>query len=604
MVLAYSHSEWFVPSLGTLTDPERQPPRVCMWHNSRRAPKSKGAHLVKCSIPIGSQDAEEASHLVEALRNVPEGGQEFLDHLRQISSLLLCKRVHRSENAQTIYNFWVEELRTRVPSTNATSLRQSPPIRNPSVNRRTSSDVILELGISIGSTFRCHGQTKTAAQCTNWISRKNGDRISAISRELAEDWRHSSKLLELLEELSGLIMCRRYHQDQARVKLNEWEKIVESMSAPDESPQAHNAPPPRTPTRESRILSRVPATVDKAETAETPETISSSVWTSPRQLWSPMSNVTTPSSGLDTPSTPESLPASDRSIRREIGRQREDLNTSPTPIARRTRSITERNLAGPSVPVETRAVFKPITTYKSPLQTAEYVMEKITAKISANEKAAGFVYGYRRSGCELIKIGTTTRTVAQRMSEIRRECRYESKVVFEIYTKHAMKVEKLVHRHLYSQNRHECLIDAACNGGKGCHKKHKEWFEGVSDDYAVSVAQAWVDWISLEPYDHEGVLKVEWVQQTKLFELRASGDIWMRWTKITAVKEEIKDEITEECISLAEIKKEEVIEITPGPSGEPQLPRYGLSVTVTEIIEDNHSVLARNSFPALEDVFA
>jgi len=226
---------------------------------------------------------------------------------------------------------------------------------------------------------------------------------------------------------------------------------------------------------------------------------------------------------------------------------------------------------------------------KSPLEAAQHVMEKIKQRISKAETASGFVYGFRRPGCDLIKIGMTTKTVAERLRAIGTQCNYTPTVVFRVATNHAMKVEHLVHRQFYRQNRRECLVNDLCNNGSGCPSKHREWFEGVSDTYAETVVRAWVSWINLEPYDMDGYLKRAWVFQTKIFDLSASGDIWMRWTKITLVKE-VKKEVKDEALDAA-IKTEKALSVLSGLSSQLVPPKSEVSVTTAEIRE-GISVLA------------
>jgi hypothetical protein len=228
-------------------------------------------------------------------------------------------------------------------------------------------------------------------------------------------------------------------------------------------------------------------------------------------------------------------------------------------------------------------------------------MEKIMEKISKAEFAPGFVYGFRRSGCPLIKIGTTNKSVAERLRAIGTRCNYTPTVVFQVPTNHAMKVEHLVHRHLYRQNRRECLVNGLCNNGNGCPTRHKEWFEGASDTYAEDVVKAWVGWINLEPYDKDGYLKEAWVFQTKVFNLSDSGDIWMRWAKITLV--EVKKEAKDESLDAA-IKTEKVLSVLPGLSSQLFPPKPEFSVTTTEIRGDLSGLAAPVSVSSPVNVLA
>lgn len=566
MVLAYSHSEWFVPSLQDLIDPEKISPRRCVWHKSRRSPKSDGAQLVKCSCRIAEQDAKKADQLLRNLRDGFDNETRCLRVLRVLSPLLLCKNIHRALNVEAVFDSWTTEwkLNARNPTGEASTQNARPSSSQHQVRKITAVEVLERLGITTKSPIQCHGRGKRIDHCGNWISRSNGERIGVISRELAGDWCLSNTVLKVLEELSGLVMCQLWHQDQAPSKLKEWITIMEYKEA-SKKPQFYNsAVHPQTPIRQSTRYS----------TIDTPETQTSPVWTSPRRSRTPLSTATTPDSILPSGSPTHPLTGA---------RHREQSCVSPTPISSRTRSNINNGPDQSAASATNSFSFEPLSTTKSPLKAAEYVMEKIKEKISTRELLSGFVYGFRRPGCDLIKIGTTTTKVAERMRRIATQCNYTPIVVFEVATKYAMKVEHLVHRQLYRQNRRECMIDSLCNGGRGCASRHKEWFEGVSDMYAEAVVRAWVRWINLEPYDAEGFLKPAWIIQTKLFNLNATGDIWMRWTEIALVKVP-KEEPKEEAINVA-IKAEKVLRTARELSSQLAPPKSKVSTTLSEIRE-------------------
>lgn len=110
-----------------------------------------------------------------------------------------------------------------------------------------------------------------------------------------------------------------------------------------------------------------------------------------------------------------------------------------------------------------------------------------------------------------------------------------------------MKVEKLVHLHLYKERRKEVLLNGVCNDGKGCTQKHQEWFD-VTVEYARSVVNIWAEWIQLEPYDNAGSLKSEWVQAFKIINWQMSDFEKTSWTKITSpitpsLKKEDEDKV-------------------------------------------------------------
>lgn len=572
MALSYSHSEWFVPSLQDLRDPEGSSTRRCVWHKSRRTPKSDGAHLVRCLNPIGQQDARRADQLLEDLRKAPDGGKDCLSILRELSSLSLCSGVHRSANAETIYNFWSSESKASTPAPEAPRPTPKLPTPKPPVLRITSTEVLEQLGITTGIRTPCHGRQQRGGGCGNWINKGNGERITSIARVLAEDLSLSSTALKLLEELSGLVMCLRWHQDQAPLKLKDWTTLIKSKEASANASQTNKVTAaPRTPPRQ---LSRY-------REIETPETNVSALWTSPRQSRSPESAATTPDSSPSLGRTTIRPPIENSLHQPVFGRLRDQSSPTTSPTSTRTRAAVRDSRNGPTTLASDSSAFEPLPTAKSPLEAARHVMEKIKEKISKAEFASGFVYGFRRPGCDLIKIGYTTKTAAERLRAIGRQCKYTPSLVFTVATNHAHKVEHLVHRQFYRQNRRESLINCLCNNGRGCPTKHKEWFEGVSDTYAEAAVRAWVSWISLEPYDNAGFLKETWVAQTKIFDLSAPGDIWMRWTKITLVKE-VKKEVRDEALDSA-IKTEKVLSVVSELSSQLVPPKSEVLVTTAEV---------------------
>lgn len=54
---------------------------------------------------------------------------------------------------------------------------------------------------------------------------------------------------------------------------------------------------------------------------------------------------------------------------------------------------------------------------------------------------------------------------------------------------------------------------------QGCARPHREWFE-TSACLAIKVARHWVEWMrTAEPYDGDGLLKTEWRNRLRRFEI-------------------------------------------------------------------------------------
>jgi hypothetical protein len=516
MALSSPPRESFVPSFATLTDPDKPVIQKCIWHSSgrvsRRDSRVEGLP-VRCSSWIEERYIPEVTRHLAKLRSGVAHAKERLDILWELSSLLLCQNHYRS-NAETVFDIWVAEI--YCPRRVSATHEVPQPARLPTLTCPHTPDAVLErLGITIGTDAKCHGLTVRGAHCTYPIRRSNRERIITIANSLARDWSPSNAARDLLEELSGLIMCVRFHRDQAPTKLMHWTALLNSD--PDQPPRiaVRTTTDPYIPPRPVRQRSYLDETQRIAGMPRTPS----------RRLQSPVSVVTTPERRFNPHNSIRSTDSNESTAVQRI-------QTSDSPVSSRTRPSTTGQY-DPTPILDPVHNFEPLTTVKTPIQVARYVMAKIEDRISPAEKPSGFVYGFRRPGCDLIKIGVTNKTVYERINTIGRSCKYNPIVVFAVETKHAMKVEHLVHRQLHRQNRRECLVSGRCNNGRGCPSKHKEWFEGVSDAYAENVVRAWARWIERDPYDVDGYLKNVWVMEAQRFDLSAQGDIWRRWTSTT-----------------------------------------------------------------------
>jgi hypothetical protein len=106
--------------------------------------------------------------------------------------------------------------------------------------------------------------------------------------------------------------------------------------------------------------------------------------------------------------------------------------------------------------------------------------------------------------------------------------------VFEFETRHAMKVEHLVQKHLAAERRKEDVSRYEGPGRCNVHTEHIEWFE-VDDERAVAVVQGWVRFMDLEPFEENAddmvwELKLKWWAKLANFGMNHDeGDKWLRW---------------------------------------------------------------------------
>lgn len=175
----------------------------------------------------------------------------------------------------------------------------------------------------------------------------------------------------------------------------------------------------------------------------------------------------------------------------------------------------------------------------------------ITRPLKKRERTPGYIYGFKRDGEVHIKVGFTTKdSVEPRMDEWNRQCKQQVTVVLAEYVPHAGKMESLVHATLYHKRRREALVNGACNGGRGCGSKHREWIE-VTRELLKEVVDVWMRWFESVPYDKDGCLKPEWVE--KIYKLRKEQkkplpDLWRVWIDTTTLAENITVEEKSEVV--------------------------------------------------------
>jgi hypothetical protein len=421
-----------------------------------------------------------------------------------------------------------------------------------------------DLGVSTMLPTQCHGKSQNGNGCRNTISKGSISEILAIKSEIEKVLDTPENALEILKKLATLIMCRRSHQDQAASRVESWIGLIRRRNEALRAGQTVRYPsPPQTPTRNLGMYRRLHTSDLEESDADTPESIES-FWSSNRQNQSPESIATTPEHG-PFPEDNSNSPLAQKQTRRGS----KYFTSGPTATApqMQTKSMT---VAEPPSPSPSPSIFKPLKNCpKSAPEALSALLETLNAPLSPTDLKPGYIYGFRRVGCDLIKIGRAA-SVEERLKEWGTQCRYVPQKTFSVETQYVQRVEHLIQRQLYKYRRREVLKvlgepDKQCNDGNGCTRQHQEWFEGVSDKYAEAVAQAWANWIKCEQpyirYDNEYCLKEVWLEEAKLLDLSAGGDIWMKQTRSTLVSTtKIELESSEQTGSESTIKLEEAIE--------------------------------------------
>jgi hypothetical protein len=342
-------------------------------------------------------------------------------------------------------------------------------------------------------------------RCSNVIGAEDVKRAKEIVMLLRRD-PDGEERSDYLQELSSLILCKGKHRAGNRPAVYDYWLSQRSQPQPETTTEIKVEPLPTASTHTQPHCRAEGTTRIKVEPIpRTP--------TRPRQRQTPRQAESTPEIKTEVKTESLSRAAYTRTRQSSVQPAKQTIDKTSYPLFVKL-------------------------SHKTPLQAAQHVMHEIQAAITPRKAKSGIVYGFQRPGCDLIKVGFTTRTVDIRMNEFAQNCHYRPKVLFEVPTCNAEKVECLVHRHLYQSKRKEMGMDGLCNEGRGCTSRHEEWFEGLTPTYVESVVMAWTRWMKLEPYDENRVLKSVWAEAARTFDLNASGDIWIEWTRMTPVKKE------------------------------------------------------------------
>ena len=369
------------------------------------------------------------------------------------------------------------------------------------------------LGIQDGSVLSCHGQRKKGGNCTIRIAQSNTALIATLLDQL-----HATKDDEvarsLLTDLSCLLMCKRFHQNQGAIFLQRLEKKWKQdakKTTPATTSQA------KTATQSTARKSSPPATeVPKALVNKTKIYL-------PRQPRSTEPRIleTKVEEGEDhlprEPSTPEprayktETEATRDRRRTHIEKQTDDSEKTPTASKAQSSVLAQED-------AEIHK-FVPYGERKNLAQLNTHVKAHLLKPLSNHEQTNldGYIYMYTfpehyRRAAPCIKIGYTN-DVDRRGREWAIKCGYTPKVLSHFGCEHYIRIERLVHAVLYNQR----LREKSCPGPR-CGTSHKEWFK-VRSTRAVAVAELWAHWMRQQPYDDQGTLKEVWVERLESLDM-------------------------------------------------------------------------------------
>ncbi len=584
----------FLPSLAELRNSEDCKSRQCVW---TKKPKGKSGATERCSLT--TSDGGRTQQLLRRLLDT-EDTRRILEDL---ATLQLCKRSHREENIRLVRDKWLEEIKEeRLKSATATASANQLKPSNSQTSTRSSNQAVVgndrrarsvtadlrisptpvvtpltirqKLQINEGDSLKCHGQTARNIRCTNPIARTNCIRIDTIVKRLTDPSSISSdqvKIKRLLEELSGLVLCKRFHQDQAPELFKDWLPKIADITVSTRADIKISGPAGEikkltTPDRKlrHRSYSAAPPTYD-----DSPKSVISSVWSSHSQI-----QATTPTTSPHRPISRDlrisspllSKAGSSIEIKQlfvDYDSEESIIDSKPnTTGVRKLFTLESRNARTQSLrtsrtepPKPALHAFTPFTA-RAVQQVWKAMSDIISRPLAPQQQTSGYIYGFQREENGYIKVGVS-KNVKTRMRQWENQCNYQPKVVLQIAVPYAFRVERLIQLHLHNERYQE----KPCNYGEGCDKKHGEWFK-IGLERLRKVVAVWKRFVETEPYDEKHCLKPWWKQQLKTIDLYTHLDPWLRWLEcvldhnsVTIAK---SDEVEEEQLG---IKAEGKVEI-------------------------------------------
>jgi len=549
----------FLPSLAALRNSEDCKARRCTWTKI----STEGKPPEQCSRTIS--DAGKTRELLQRLDEM----RDPRDVLADLAALQLCGRNHREKNIRLVVDEWSREIEREhwthegsVINSNLShsdaSTEQSPgrnvrhtqrvpsirtsvsiPVITPSIIRRT-------LQIDEGYNLKCHGYTTRNSRCKMLLAGATcitTDNIVESLTSLCGASAEEDNVKRLLEELAGLVLCRRYHQAEALDLVLQWLPKMADIGISTEagrrnSKDGEQRHDPGSPTRTCRSPF-CPAT--PRTTGDSPESTRPTMWSR-----SSHDHPTTPGTSprRSMPQEPEKRSplllktcAIDRiETLRDNSEVKYSATASDSQFTVAEKHFTQQPSASRKARLRSRAVESPMqdipTFIPFPTQSTQKMLasmcEVISRPLSCQDKESGCIYGFQRGDNGYIKVGVTTVGVEKRMKKWAQSCHYEPQVILKFEVRYAFRVERLIQVHLRKERFRESLVKGSCNSGKGCPTKHDEWFK-IGLERLRKVVTVWKRFVESEPYDENNHLKPYWQQQLKKIDLSSNIDPWITW---------------------------------------------------------------------------
>ncbi|RDW72917.1 hypothetical protein BP6252_06824 [Coleophoma cylindrospora] len=518
-----SPQAWSAPRLADILNQDHLETWRCAGHNKKQNFNIRQ----RCSNSIGAVDRGQIKVLLVDLKgnqNVSQSKYD-LDQLLELSGLLLCRAVHRKvpTQARDIYDTWVQDIQKKSLQRNDERLQASILViaaredgiqklaAKPSQRRRVElNDRPRQNNIKTPPSMKSSPQSSSSLSSSSSSSSSSSTSSSSATITTVQN--------KLGIEDEDNFRCRGTTSKRQRCKLSNCgtkdtiEGILKSIASETWS---------LTPRMRELLEELARLTLCERYHEDQASVIMKS-WLQviPQDIKQEKVFDPVPNPGIAPSLFPNRLTT-----------------------RRQTRSMTTAASA-PEQPSE--PIFEPFWPKNGCLSYRKF-KEKASSPLSKTESKPGWIYAYMRPNCKHLKIGLST-NVRQRMDAWKKQCKYEPVVRFQVFTKNASRVEKLVHHFFMSERLRERLVNGGCNGGTGCSVKHEEWFNVPLED-AKRCVEMLKQWMELEPYDQTGALKYTWAAVIKRFSLEAS------YNSIVELRLQILGD------TMAEIKEEEDVKI-------------------------------------------
>jgi hypothetical protein len=331
-----------------------------------------------------------------------------------------------------------------------------------------TSDALRELlGIKSGTSLKCHGVAKTRSFCGNDLSGASIADIAKLVTSIVSSGSITPIVLQHLQKLSSLVLCRRRHQDQSEEKRQLWVEKLRTINTKAGSRASGPSPRPAEETGERGQSRRAPPEGGRKKPPRTGKQTT-------------------------TEDSSQNIPAPEK--------QRQERNCH---------------------------VFTPYGPSRTVYHTNHEVRDKLLRPLSDRELRQGSIYAFqfpkdhRVNGGDseaYTKIGCTVRW-STRQAAIRRECGYMPQLICAWSMPHHARFENTIHSLLHNRRKRE---SAGC---PTCNTKHREWFEYSSEE-TKKLIDLWQAWAQLRPYHSDGRLRSKWRRELNGLDL-ADPDCWL-----------------------------------------------------------------------------